>query len=392
MVDMMLVREQHKDLARVLDLIPDSLTIIQDGQVIFVNSTFMKVFEVNEGELGSGVDFLQVVHKDDHTEVRQRYVDRLAGKDVPSFARFRSVTLRGKVFHCEASGTVFEINNKKAVLYVVRVVDDRVEAEKALQTAHEQLEATLQALPDLLFELDYEGRIYDFRAPNPELLYLAPDQFLGKAMTEVLPPEAAKIIMEGLADVRTKGQSRGRTYALEIKGEERWFEMSAASKTDPTDERGRVVCLIRDITDRKLSERALMEKNIALNQVLEHMEQTKADYRQEIWGSMSEGILPLIRKLRSKASPECVDEVDQLEENIKLVLTGNEKSSSRGYEKLTSRESQICDYIRDGLSTKEISEKLNLSEFTVSKHREHIRDKLGLRGRAISLPTYLRLK
>ena len=58
---------------------------------------------------------------------------------------------------------------------------------------------------------------------------------------------------------------------------------------------------------------------------------------------------------------------------------------------LTSRESEICDLIRSGLSSKQISEALSLSLATVQKHREHIRRKLGLTGRDTNLATYLRV-
>ena len=42
--------------------------------------------------------------------------------------------------------------------------------QQQLQENNAHLEATLNALPDMLFELDRDGRIYDFRAPRPELL------------------------------------------------------------------------------------------------------------------------------------------------------------------------------------------------------------------------------
>jgi DNA-binding CsgD family transcriptional regulator len=60
------------------------------------------------------------------------------------------------------------------------------------------------------------------------------------------------------------------------------------------------------------------------------------------------------------------------------------------FARLTPREQEICDMIRDGLSSKEISEVLNLSILTVHKHREQIRDKLGLTNQNINLSTFLR--
>jgi DNA-binding NarL/FixJ family response regulator len=48
---------------------------------------------------------------------------------------------------------------------------------------------------------------------------------------------------------------------------------------------------------------------------------------------------------------------------------------------LTSRESQILTLIADGHTSREIAEMLVISPRTVERHRENLRDKLGLRNR-----------
>ena len=48
----------------------------------------------------------------------------------------------------------------------------------------------------------------------------------------------------------------------------------------------------------------------------------------------------------------------------------------------TSRELQIISYIQRGNSTKEIAESLNLSAFTIKKHRENIARKIGSSGKS----------
>ena len=48
---------------------------------------------------------------------------------------------------------------------------------------------------------------------------------------------------------------------------------------------------------------------------------------------------------------------------------------------LTDRESQILALIADGHTSREIAEMLVISPRTVERHRENLRDKLGLRNR-----------
>jgi PAS domain S-box-containing protein len=133
-------------------------------------------------------------------------------------------------------------------------ITDRKQAEEDLRTTHERLNATLNALPDLLFEMDREGRILDFRAPQPELLFRPPEEFLGKTMDEVLPKEASDTIMASVKKASELGQDSGAIYSLEIGGEECWFEFSVAASGDPKAPNARLVALVRNITDRKRAE------------------------------------------------------------------------------------------------------------------------------------------
>ena len=57
--------------------------------------------------------------------------------------------------------------------------------------------------------------------------------------------------------------------------------------------------------------------------------------------------------------------------------------------KLTPREIEICNMIKSGLTTKEISNFLNSSSQTIDKHRKNIRKKLGLTQRYINLTSFL---
>ena len=58
--------------------------------------------------------------------------------------------------------------------------------------------------------------------------------------------------------------------------------------------------------------------------------------------------------------------------------------------KLTPRELDICEHIREGRSSKDIAALLNISSQTVHKHRQLIRRKLRISNKAVNLATYLR--
>lgn len=127
--------------------------------------------------------------------------------------------------------------------------------------AEARLAAILDALPDLLFVLDRDGRIHDYHAPRPDRLYVPPEQFLGRTMAEVLPEPARGIVARAIADAVAHGHHQGSVYPLAAGGETRWFEISMSAQGDLHTAAGRLVAIVRDITARRRAEDALRESS-----------------------------------------------------------------------------------------------------------------------------------
>ena len=127
-------------------------------------------------------------------------------------------------------------------------------ATQALETANQQLTATLRALPDLLFVLDENGTYHAVHAANADLLSAPPPDLLGKSVHDVLPPEAAATVMDALAQARAQGHTHGHLIHLSVPQGKRWFELSVAPKETPIGELAMFIVLSRDITARHEAE------------------------------------------------------------------------------------------------------------------------------------------
>ncbi|GAB4118762.1 MAG: hypothetical protein Fur0026_08280 [Sideroxydans sp.] len=121
----------------------------------------------------------------------------------------------------------------------------------------DQLQATLDALPDLLFEMDLYGRILAYRSPRTDLLAMPANAFLGKKLKEVLPTDVAEVALSALREANDAGFSHGRQYALELADGPHWFELAVSRKPLQAGEVPRFIVLSRDITARKLAELTL---------------------------------------------------------------------------------------------------------------------------------------
>ncbi|MEW5946178.1 MAG: ATP-binding protein [bacterium] len=164
----------------------------------------------------------------------------------------------GRWYRC-VTGAIPWVNGRMAGWRARTDVTASKRAQKALREMNERLEATLNALPDLMFEVDYDGRFHDYRAPVPEKLYAPPDVFLGKTVVEVLPADAAGAIMDAVWRVAATGEKTNVSYALKLPHGLCHFEATLAPVRRAGGGPGRIIALVRDMTERVRSERALNE-------------------------------------------------------------------------------------------------------------------------------------
>ncbi|MEY6432559.1 EAL domain-containing protein [Thioalkalicoccus limnaeus] len=120
-----------------------------------------------------------------------------------------------------------------------------------------RLRALLEALPDLVFEVDRDGRIHAYHAPTEDALAVRPPDLLGRPLGEILPEKVAGVCLAALEEAAGTGASRGSQYRLDTPAGRRWFELSIVElgRSDHADRR--FLALARDITDRRRFETAL---------------------------------------------------------------------------------------------------------------------------------------
>lgn len=127
---------------------------------------------------------------------------------------------------------------------------------REVMKARAHLQATLDAIPDLLFEVDEKGIIYSYHTNRPNLLMVQPHEFLGKSYREFLPRAARETVDAAVQEAFEKGLSSGKCYSLRLAQGEATFELSVSRKTDDQNSL-RFVLLARDITERLSAEAEL---------------------------------------------------------------------------------------------------------------------------------------
>jgi PAS domain S-box-containing protein len=165
----------------------------------------------------------------------------------------------------------------------------------------------------------------------------------------------------------------------------------------------RIVSLL-DITERKLSEqtlrkreeelgaktRELEEVNTALKVLLKRREEDRKETEERVTSNIQDRVLPHLAKLK-KRLPGARErlQINTIESSLKGIISPFTRKLSSRMLNLTPKEIQVANLIRDGKTTKEIAEHLDVSKSAIDTHRHHIRKKLGLRRKRVNLTSYL---
>lgn len=113
---------------------------------------------------------------------------------------------------------------------------------------------TLNAIPDLLFEMDMDARYLKINTSNESVLNYSAEVLIGKTIWEVLPTEAATSVKKAIDEASQSGRSTGTRIEIPVHGKQKWFELSISKKTQSHQGNEKFIVLSRDITERAEAE------------------------------------------------------------------------------------------------------------------------------------------
>ena len=184
----------------------------------------------------------------------------------------RNVHKDGRVVILETTG--FPILGSKGEFLgyqgVDRDVTTQVKAAEALRESEERFRTLIEAMPDLIFVIDEDGRLIEGYGARPDLFYLPPEEFLGKRIAEVMPSELASQVLPIIEKVVREGVIQTFDYSLDLPGGRRWFS-SRISPLPPYAGIGRVISVASDITERVIAEERVRAANEELERVMNAM-------------------------------------------------------------------------------------------------------------------------
>jgi PAS domain S-box-containing protein len=214
-------------------------------------------------------------------------------------------------------------------------------------------------------------------------------------------PDKALELIESL---RYRRHWKGELVAKRPDGSTFDAQISASMIVDGAGTPTQMMASFLDITERNLAEQALKEKeaeltikaknleevNTALRVLLKRREEDKGELEQKVLSNVKDLVLPYLERLqKTSLDANQISCVSIMESNLNEIISPFSRKLSSKYLRLTPTEIRVADLVKNGKTTKEIAEFMNLSEKTIQAHRDNIRKKTGIKHKKTNLRTYL---
>ncbi len=383
---------------------------INDALVIFDAET-QRFVEVNEAACRlygySREEFLQLLRSDISADkegseetIRQTSTGEL--ERIPIHQHRRK---DGHVFPVEISASSMRTDGRTLLCGVIRDVTERVRVDKALRDREALFRTLFRDAPIGMVVTDGQGRLQRVNRALERMLQYGGGELTGRHWSELTHPADLEEDRRQLEEVRRGRRANVgmRKRYLRRDGETLWAWSTASALHDGQGGFSSYLIMIVDIQQRLAAENALREserklaeqnlllerKNAALHELLGEVERERERLQARIQANAETLLLPLVEEIKQRMPDEKRPFVDLLDANLRQLTATFGNSMREARHKLTPREIQVADMVRQGLPTKEVARLLGVSARTVEVHRGNIRHKLGIAGKGINLVTYL---
>lgn len=137
----------------------------------------------------------------------------------------------------------------------MRIQAEREQARKDLDRSNERLARVIDAVPDMIFELDRDGLYTGLAIGSREKMLVSMTERTGRYYGDILPAEVTKVVDRGVAAARRGEVSQAERYRLVHRGQKMWHEMTVVPVGSPGAADFRTVIIVRDVTEKEQARR-----------------------------------------------------------------------------------------------------------------------------------------
>jgi PAS domain S-box-containing protein len=391
------LRESEERYRALSDASFEAIFLSEKGICFDTNKSATKMFGYDHDELVGifGTDVIAPESK----ELVKHYM--LSGYEEP----YEAIAQRkdGKTFHVEIRGKMTDYKGRRVRITVVHDIDKKKRAENALRESEEKYRQIFENIQDVYYEITLDGVIIEISPSIKELSKYSRRELIGKSVYNIYadPEKRDDFVKELLKRCKVTD------YEVILKDKDGLLGYCSITAKLLNDAHGvpvKIIGSIRNITDRKLAEKKLRERgmelekktqsleeaNTALKVLLRQREEDKIELKEKVLLNVKDLVLPYLEKLKKKKLGEKQRVyIGIMESNLNDIVSPFVHKLSSKIIKLSPTELQVSNLIKQGKTTKEIAEIMNLATSTIDFHRNNIRKKFGIKKKKINLRTFL---
>lgn len=261
-------KESRKKFRALTDLIPLGIfELDMDLRFRYCNPCGLEMMGYTSQDIGDDFYVWNFVADDEFEYVKEKFQEILQGTVLES-EELTAVRKNGNTFPVILY--IYPMEEEESIVGMRGVAFDLSKSKKIEQQLQDLLtrnEIMLNAIPDLIFRFDKEGRFIDYHANAPGKLHISPEDFMGKLITEVdLPAEMQDKGLEKIKETLASGEIIIDEYSME--GPEGTMYFEARYIPIGKDE---VLDIIKEITDMKTAQDTILQKEKEKAIVLDSM-------------------------------------------------------------------------------------------------------------------------
>jgi PAS domain S-box-containing protein len=371
--------------------------VAQSGRFQFVNPVLTRFTGYSERELiGKKADIL--VHPEDRKTVRKAARIRLKGGQTMESYEFRIITKEGSVKWVRETVIPIFYGGKPAAMGNSINITSRKEAEERLRESEVLYRTIFETTGTAMMMVEEDMTISLINSEFEKLSGFTKEEVESKKKWHEFSANGPQ--SDAFRRIQRGSPSRYEFFFLNKQGRTKdvFLTMSLIPGTTKR------IASILDMTELRLAEEAIQKRkqelkvkaqeleelNATLKILLRRREEDKNELEEKILTNIQKLVMPYLEKLKkSRLDNKSMAHVSTLESNLKDIASPFVHKLSSRYLSLTPKELQVAYLIKEGKSTKEIAEIMNVGPGAIDLHRNHVRFKLGLVNKKVNLRSYL---
>jgi len=377
--------------------------IVQDGRFKYLNE-YAAYFMGYKHDEYVGRRAFNIVHVEDRNKVRKYAKAMLSGKRTAPYL-YRALNKSGEIRTIMETVTNIIYGGKPAVLGTSMDITELREARRKIEEFNELRSSILDSVPHAIVYLEDRNVLFANDAVE-SVFGWKPEELIGQStrMLFLSDRDFREMGRWAYSTLEKKRVYERTEYPYRHKNGHKIFCKIKAVRIGEVLKKRRLIVTYENITEQKRIQEALRlrtkelelktqnleETNIALKVILKRREADRSEIEESVINNIRELIIPCIEQMKKyRMDDGALKYVSLTESHLTNIVSPLLRKLSAKYVNLTHREMLVASLLRDGKSSKEIADLLNITVSGVEFHRNKMREKLGIKNKKDNLRSFL---